>query len=96
VAEGLPDLTELHDEYPIELDRVHDDVPMAQRAVIIHQAEHWPTGLFCRNCHDRWACRLYRWGQRVLVAAGWSEQDIADLVVRASAGELPPFTTRVR
>ena len=87
---SLESFTELHDEYPVDLDRVQDDVPLAQRAVIVHQPEDRPTGQYCRNDHTRWPCRLYRWGQAVLEAAGWSGANIAALASRAAPGAWSP------
>jgi hypothetical protein len=75
--------------YPVQLDRVQEDVPVAQRAVIVHQPEHWPAGCFCRNCKTRWPCRLHAWGLTVLQAAGWTGVQIGELVRRAKAGEVP-------
>jgi hypothetical protein len=48
------------DDYPVDLERIRADLPYAQRAVVIHQGEDWPTGRFCRNCHSRYPCRLAR------------------------------------
>jgi hypothetical protein len=65
------------------------DVAIAERLVIVHQGQDWPTGHFCRNCRARWPCRLQRWGLDVLLTAGWVEKDIADLAERANGGDLP-------
>jgi hypothetical protein len=77
------------DEYPVNLETIRQDLPYAQRAVVIHQGEDWPTGQFCRNCHARWPCRLRRWGSGVLTAAGWTPQHVRRLVERAEAGDVP-------
>jgi hypothetical protein len=55
---------------------------------VIHQPEQWPAGAYCRNEHVAHPCRLYRWGRRALRAAGWTDDDIADLVARASRSHL--------
>jgi len=60
------------------------DVPLAQRAVMIHQAEEWPGMIRCRNCGGRWPCRLDRWGRSVLRAAGWSDADVAEFIESAA------------
>jgi hypothetical protein len=83
-----PEIDDLND-YPVHLDRLPQDVPYAQRAVVIHQGEDWPTGRFCRNCHGRYPCRLARWGVGVLQAAGWTSGQMAGLLARAEAGEVP-------
>lgn len=88
IHEQRPDADPL-DELSVDPERVEQDLGLAQRAVVIHQGELWPTGRFCRNCHARWPCRLYRWGHLVLWLAGWREADIAHLVRRAEAGEVP-------
>jgi hypothetical protein len=77
------------DEYPVDTVNAERDVRYAQKALVIHQGEDWPTGRFCRNCHARFPCRLARWGVRVLVAAGWTSRDMAHLVERAEAGDVP-------
>jgi hypothetical protein len=77
------------DDYPVNLETIRDDLPYAQRAVVIHRGEDWPTGRFCRNCHARWPCRLYRWGFAVLRTAGWTPQHMRRLVDRAEAGDVP-------
>ncbi len=77
------------DDYSVDLEAIRDDLPYAQRAVVIHQGEDWPTGRLCRNCHDRYPCRLARWGVGVLQAAGWTSERMAGLVKRAEAGEVP-------
>ena len=68
-------------------------VSLAQKAVIVHGPQAWPTGTFCRNCHAHWPCRLHRWGRAVLATAGWTESAIAELVERAAAGAVPWKTT---
>jgi hypothetical protein len=74
---------------PADPSKVDSQLPYAMKAVVIHQAEDWPTGPFCRNDHARWPCSLYHWGFSVLTTAGWGEQRIAELVRRVAAGELP-------
>jgi hypothetical protein len=76
------------DGYPVNLETIRQDLPYAKRAVVIHQGEDWPAGRFCRNCHARWPCRLYRWGFGALGAAGWTADMMRGLVARAEAGEL--------
>ena len=77
------------DEYLVDITNAERDVRYAQMAMVIHQGEDWPSGRFCRNCHARFPCRLAHWGFRVLVAAGWTSRDMAHLVERARAGEVP-------
>jgi hypothetical protein len=77
------------DDYPVDLATIRDDLPYAQRAVVIHQGEEWPTGRLCRNCHGRFPCRLARWGVGVLKTAGWTSERIARLLERAEAGDVP-------
>jgi hypothetical protein len=81
--------THEQDDYPVNLETIRADLPYAQRAVVIHQGEDWPTGRFCRNCHDHYPCRLARWGVAVLRAAGWMSERIALLVAHADLGEVP-------
>ena len=64
------------------------DLLAAQKAVVIHRPEQWPSGTFCVNCHARWPCRLCRWGVAVLQANGWTNEDITNLVRRARAGDI--------
>jgi hypothetical protein len=65
------------------------DIGIAKRMVAIHQDEQWPSGRFCRNCHARYPCRWHRWGLNVLFTAGWNETDIAALLSRVAAGDVP-------
>jgi hypothetical protein len=80
---------ELPADYSVSLETLREDLPYAQRAVVIHQGEDWPTGRFCRNCHARYPCRLARWGVNVLQVAGWTSERIAQLVAQAKAGKVP-------
>lgn len=81
--------TDAEDDYPVNLESIRQDLPYAQRAVVIHQGEDWPAGRFCRNCHARFPCRLARWGVGVLRVAGWTIGRIAQLVEKAEAGGVP-------
>lgn len=76
-------------DYPVDLDTVDQDLDIAQKAAVIHVALDWPSGQLCRNCHERWPCRLARWGTGVLHAAGWSDEDVTTLIQRAEAGDVP-------
>jgi hypothetical protein len=77
------------DDYSVNLETLRQDLPYAQRAVVIHQGEDWPAGRFCRNCHAHWPCLLCRWGIEVLRAAGWTPEQLRRLVELAEAGEVP-------
>lgn len=74
------------DEHPAQR-----DILAAQRAVIVHAPEDWPSGRMCRNCGylSRFPCRLHVWGFRLLLSAGWTPTGIAELVRRAERGEVP-------
>jgi hypothetical protein len=76
-------------EFSIDPEKVDQDVELAERMVVVHQTEQWPTGTFCRNDRARWPCRLYRWGHLVLWLSGWREKEIAKLICKAEAGEVP-------
>ncbi len=77
--------------YPVNIDHAAADVTAAIKAVTIHVAEDWPDGRFCRNCHARHPCRLRRWGERVLQAAGWNDVNTIRPPERASHDN-PPWT----
>jgi hypothetical protein len=87
---------EFDDEYPVDPDRAEQDLTYGQMAVVIHQPEDWPTGPLCRNCRGHWECPLHRWGVRVLLAAGWTNEDMAELVRRAEQGHVPWSGSRRR
>lgn len=53
------------------------DIDLAQRAVQIHCAVNWPSGLRCNNCHGPFPCVTHQWGVQELQHAGWSEERIA-------------------
>jgi hypothetical protein len=78
--------TDARDDYPVNLEAIRQDLPYAQRAVVIHQSEDRPAGQFCRNCHARYPCRLARWGVVVLHVAGWTNKRIAQFAEQAEAG----------
>jgi hypothetical protein len=39
------DTRDVFDDYPVDLEAIRECLPYAQRAVVIHQGEDWPTGL---------------------------------------------------
>src|SRR4051794_4217030 len=88
---GIGTLDDAVDDYkmPSSAAEAERDVRSGKRAVIVHQAEQWPAGVICRNCHAGWPCRWYRWGLAVLCLAGWQDVEIAELVRQAENGELP-------
>ena len=67
-----------------------DELSLAVRAVLVHTAQQWPGGVYCNSDRSAYPCRLRRWGERVLLSAGWQEEDIAAMVRRAEAG-VPPW-----
>lgn len=93
VALASTDETQYQDEalvdYSMEPAEAQRDLRYAQMAVVIHQGEDWPAGRVCRNCHAPFPCRLARWGGRVLTLVGWTPLDVAYLLERAKAGEVP-------
>lgn len=77
------------DECAVIVNPTDRDIAVAERLVIVHRAEEWVTGRFCRNCHARYPCRLSQWGVDVLLTAGWSKHDIAELAERSKSGDVP-------
>ncbi len=77
------------EEYPVDPEHLDRDVGLAQKAVVIHAPEQWPSGTYCTNCHDRHPCRLHRWGRQVLCLAGWRDAEVTALLRRAAAGDVP-------
>jgi hypothetical protein len=73
-------------EYPVAENPTEEDVEYAQRAVVIHQGQDWPTGTVCINCHAPWPCALNRWGRKVLTAVGYLEADVVGMLRRAKNG----------
>ena len=59
-----------------------EDAKFAVRAVVVHAAEQWPSGLMCRNDGATHPCRLHRWGRRVLTMYGLSEAEVDGLAER--------------
>ncbi|MGC9669356.1 hypothetical protein ACNTMW_22720 [Planosporangium sp. 12N6] len=76
-------------EYPVPAQPTNEDIEYAQKAVIIHQGEQWPTGTLCVNCHAPWPCALNRWGRTVLTSVGCGEADVVGLIRRARHGIVP-------
>jgi hypothetical protein len=75
---------DLTDRAPNEI-----DIRLGQRAVIVHQAESWEHGEYCRNCHAPFPCRLARWGRRALMCAGYTEPAVAALIARSTTPPRP-------
>ena len=75
-------------QVPVAQSEAERDVRCAQRAVIVHAPQDWPTGRKCRNCSAKFPCPVQVWGFGTLVAAGWNQADIADLVRRTERGEI--------
>ena len=77
-------------EVPLPAYLTAEDVQFAVRAVVVHTAEQWPTGAFCRNDRAPYPCRLNRWGRRVLTAYGLSEPEIDALVAQGDPAAAVP------
>jgi hypothetical protein len=67
-----------------------DELRLAVRAVLIHNAQYWPGGVYCGNDRSPFPCRMRRWGERALLSAGWTEEQIAAMVKQAN-GTVPPW-----
>lgn len=76
-------------EYPVVPNPEDEDIEYAQKAVIIHKGQDWPSGKLCINCHAHWPCSLRRWGIGALRAAGWVQDDIDSTLRRAASGIVP-------
>jgi hypothetical protein len=87
---------EIDQEYAVDADRAEQDLIYGQMAVVIHQPEDWPAGPLCRNCRGPWECPLHNWGVRILLAAGWTDEDMAELVRHAEQGHVPWSGSRRR
>jgi len=56
------------------------DIALATRAVRVHCVVMlWPHAERCLNCGWPHPCVTQRWGRKILLAAGWSEREIAAL-----------------
>ncbi len=53
-----------------------DVLRLAVRAVYLHGPSEWPEGVYCSNDRSPFPCRLRRWGEDVLLTAGWRPQDV--------------------
>jgi hypothetical protein len=65
------------------------DVPIAERAVIVHRREQWPDHPRCHNCHARWPCPINQWGMTILRAAGITSEEVAEMLRAAQHGTIP-------
>jgi hypothetical protein len=62
------------------------EIDLAVRAVRVHCAVmQWPQTERCLNCGWGFPCVTHQWGRQVLLAAGWSEVEIAALDTRLGA-----------
>jgi hypothetical protein len=63
-----------------------DDVELAVRAVRAVRLHcpvmQYPATTRCLNCGWPHPCAVYLWGRNILLAAGWSEREIAALDAR--------------
>lgn len=58
------------------------EVSRAERLIRTHCSIEWPAGRRCLNCHNTFPCPSYVWAYDVLIAAGWSEEEIMKLDAR--------------
>jgi hypothetical protein len=72
-----------------------EELRLALRAVLIHTAQQWPGGLYCSNDRSPFPCRLRRWGERVLLSAGWDSEHI-DAIARQVTEDVPPWLACAR
>jgi hypothetical protein len=64
---------------------VHD-IELATRAVRVHcPVMQYPATKRCLSCGWGFPCVTNRWGQNVLLAAGWSEREFTALDSRQGA-----------
>jgi len=61
------------------------DIALATRALRVHCVTPTPGGEVCLNCGWPHPCVTQRWGRKILLAAGWSEREIAALDRRSGA-----------
>ncbi|MFD2764281.1 hypothetical protein [Micromonospora eburnea] len=68
------------DDFPVLMPVTDEDLALAARAVRVHTPESWPQGPLCRSERVPYPCRLARWGQATLEAAGFSEVQAGAMV----------------
>ncbi len=76
-------------EFPVLVPVRDEHVWLAVRAVVTHAPQESPSGVVCRNDREAHPCRLARWGRRLLLTAGVSEQHIDRLVAAGDAYASP-------
>jgi hypothetical protein len=81
---------DLYGALPLGAPATRDELRLALRAVHLHTPRQWPGGVYCSNDRSPFPCRLRRWGEQVLLSAGWSAEDIAALGRQADADGPPP------
>jgi hypothetical protein len=72
-----------------------EELRLALRAVLVHTAQQWPGGVYCSCDRSPFPCRLRRWGERVLLSAGWQQEQI-DGIVRQVTEDAPPWLVGIR
>jgi hypothetical protein len=82
---------DLHGALPFGASATREELRLAVRAVHLHTPRQWPGGVYCSNDRSHFPCRLRRWGEEVLLSAGWSAEDIAALGRQVDADGLPPI-----
>jgi hypothetical protein len=67
-----------------------DEMRLALRAVLLHTAQQWPGGVYCGSDRSPFPCRMRRWGERVLLSAGWQAERV-EALVRQVGQDAPPW-----
>jgi hypothetical protein len=72
-----------------------EELRLALRAVLMHTAQQWPGGVYCGNDRSPYPCRMRRWGERVLLSAGWQPDQIQE-IARQVKENVPPWLAGAR
>ena len=72
-----------------------EELRLALRAVLMHTAQQWPGGVYCSNDRSPYPCRMRRWGERVLLAAGWEHERIQAIAQQVKQ-DVPPWLAATR
>jgi hypothetical protein len=64
-----------------------EEMRLALRAVLVHTGQSWPGGVYCRSDRSPYPCRMHRWGERVLLAAGWPAEHIESMARRVAESD---------
>ncbi len=83
-------------ELPVLVPVREEHLWLAVRAMVTHAPQESASGVVCRKDGQAFPCRLARWGRRLLVTVGVSEQRVDEMVAAGDPYASPLALTATR